>query len=1663
MIRMLTPILCILLSMGVAFGTVPNDDTNRLSPKKNTSPEFRSTAEVLLDGTQFFVSSNTDNRIGIFTVMDDNSITMGEFMNSTTDADGIYYDRANDVLYQLNRVNNRIDVYGDVCTNPTLIASSTSNFSNGREIAVSGNKLVVVQDAAPANNNRNRLIVYTITPNSITFDRAYNSNLNLWGIHLDGATLYAVVDNSNRIAIFNDFFSETNSFVTADAGVRIQNLVRTHGITYDSERDMMLLTDIGDAANDRDGALVLIRNFTQAAADGFVSTGEQTRVSGGASQLGNPVDVAMDADRQRVFVAERARDGGKVLVFKMPVLSGGIAPTYSMDFPGASAVYFSDVDDIKDPCALSVDGGLVSLPDGNTTATIKVDGMPDVLSFLSTSAPALSGASFTYVVTDADGMILAIPTGNTVDFDPAGTGVCLVYGLSYTGALNIAAGDNLPADGLAISDDCFELSTNRITVNRVPDQEVLADFFVSSNTQAVIGNFSILADGSVTCDTFPSVANDADGIYYDQEEDVLYQLNRTDNVINAYSNVSTSPTLTATSTSDFSNGREIAVSGDKLIVAQDANDANGQKNRLVVYTISPTSITLHRSYDVAINLWGLHANFQTLYAVVDNSGDVAVFNNFFVNQSGPLSPNAIISVEGLVRTHGITYDAAEDLMLLTDVGDAASSTDGALVVIKQFTTAASDNLISMNEQIRVKGGGSRLGNPVDLAYDKQNQRIYVAERANGGGRVLGFKFPSVSSSISPVFNKLFPGASAIHLSTQRQIEERCEIVDGGVVAIEGGGTQTTIIIDGDDDLLTFASTVDPEAEDFSFTFVVTDIDGNILGIPNGNMVNFEPAGVGTCFVYGLSYTGNLQIGLGDNLVAEDLMISDDCFDLSSNWVIVNRVENNCDYVDGGSVALEKGGTEATIVVDGESDVLAFTSTIDPEAGGFSFTFVVTDSEGNILGIPPGNEVDFDPAGIGTCYVYGLSYTGNLNIMENDNLLEVDLEISDDCFELSDNRVIVNRVEDNCDYVQSGNVMLANGGTETTILIDGETDVLTFATDRDPMAGGFSFTYVVTDEEGIILGIPGANQVDFEPAGFGTCLVYGLAYTGTLQIEIGDDLFEDRALLSDACFDLSDNWVIVNRVPDNCDFLVSATISLPDGNTQTTIVIDENPDVLTFTSNANPATGGFLFTYVVTDVNGNILAIPTGNNVDFNGAGVGTCYVYGLSYTGTLNILPGSNLLGDLLPLTDECFLLSTNRITVKRVAPQNTVGQIFVSSNTQPSIGTYDLLEDGSILAGSFPSAANDADGIYYDATNDVLYQLNRTNNVVDLYADVSTAPMLIASSSSDFSNGREIAVAGDKLVVAQDANDANGQQNRLIVYTITPTTITLDKAFDVNINLWGIHAAGSTLYAVVDNSGDLAVFENFFAQAAGALVPDQVVTIEGLVRTHGITYDDVNDLMLLTDVGDAADDRDGAIVAIRNFTVVSADDLISAAEQARVSGGSSQLGNPVDIALDRERGRVYVAERLRDGGKVLGFKVPVLTGGIAPAYSQVFPGASAIFFSGGVEDPGEALVDQSAVEVSARSQEQLITEIPSELMVKNVYPVPARSQLNVTFSSTRDQDVVLGIFDGTGQLILQRNLSLITGDNLTTIEVTDWPVGMYFIRIPGLDVTSKFVKAGKQ
>lgn len=107
-----------------------------------------------------------------------------------------------------------------------------------------------------------------------------------------------------------------------------------------------------------------------------------------------------------------------------------------------------------------VDGGdLSSTGSTDTLYSCVDDGLPSVFDF---DIASTTGTNTGLVVTDEAGVILSLPTGNSIDFEGADAGTCLVWNISYEDPLTgFEVGNAIPAD----VDGCYSLS-NAIAVVR---------------------------------------------------------------------------------------------------------------------------------------------------------------------------------------------------------------------------------------------------------------------------------------------------------------------------------------------------------------------------------------------------------------------------------------------------------------------------------------------------------------------------------------------------------------------------------------------------------------------------------------------------------------------------------------------------------------------------------------------------------------------------------------------------------------------------------------------------------------------------------------------------------------------------------------------------------------------------------------------------------------------------------------------------------------------------------------------------------------------------------------------------------------------------------------------------------------------------------------------
>jgi len=324
----------------VTFSCSDDDDNNNSSASKSTI---------------LYASNNSNGNITIYDVTDASNITTSTLLTTSTMADGIYYDKSSDAVFQASRSGKSLEGFSSISNimpgsaiNSDVIG--TADMSSPREVAVNGNIFVVADNADADGDDTTpdgKLFVYTRNNGLFTLRNTITTDIKLWGIIFIGNDLYAVADATNRLVVYTDFLSKTaDATLSASKQIAVEGIVRTHGLTYDSASDIMIMTDIGQASNGQDdGGFHIIDNFTSkfndTANNTTLAVAQQTRVSGAATLLGNPVDVAYDNDTKTVFIAEAGNGGGRILAFNNIGNGGNLTPAVNNSLTSASSVFIS--------------------------------------------------------------------------------------------------------------------------------------------------------------------------------------------------------------------------------------------------------------------------------------------------------------------------------------------------------------------------------------------------------------------------------------------------------------------------------------------------------------------------------------------------------------------------------------------------------------------------------------------------------------------------------------------------------------------------------------------------------------------------------------------------------------------------------------------------------------------------------------------------------------------------------------------------------------------------------------------------------------------------------------------------------------------------------------------------------------------------------------------------------------------------------------------------------------------------------------------------------------------------------------------------------------------------------------------------------------------------
>ncbi|HAA20787.1 MAG TPA: hypothetical protein DCR93_37335 [Cytophagales bacterium] len=579
--------------------------------------------------------------------------------------------------------------------------------------------------------------------------------------------------------------------------------------------------------------------------------------------------------------------------------------------------------------------------------------------------------------------------------------------------------------------------------------------------------------------------------------------------------------------------------------------------------------------------------------------------------------------------------------------------------------------------------------------------------------------------------------------------------DPETVVVPNAGTLSggpfSFVVDGEPDMVSGITLDDSEVMGTNSSFVITDEDGNILGLPatmaDLEGVDFDGAGAGVCLIWYVRYEDGLA-GLAESQDIDDLTGE---FDVSNSITVTRTLIG----IDGGMISLEDG--ETTIVGVAETAQLNLTGvTTTSTATDASYWYIVTDADDNILKwITPEDRnnatIDLSGAAAGTCHIWGWSYKGLDDPVVGENISTLNDHERE---EISENWITVIREDPD-----GGMVSLAD---DSELFVGVAGDIVINGIKTSSTATNLSYWYVITDaDDNILTWVTPEDRnnasADLSGAPAGTCHIWGWSYKGLDDPVVGENI---STLDDDDEESISSNFIEAVRLPESPE---GGMVSLADDATMAVGVAGTAQLTFEGVKTSSMATQ-LSYWYVITDADDNILTWVTPedrNNatLDLSGAPEGVCHIWGWSYSGLDDPVVGENIstLND-----DPREAISTNWITVTRATPEG--GMISLSDGTTMATGTAgtDALTFNGVTT---TSTATELSYWYVitDADDNILTWVNPEDRT-DATVDLSGAPTGTCHIWGWSYRGLDDPVVGENISTLDDDTEEDISANFITV-----------------------------------------------------------------------------------------------------------------------------------------------------------------------------------------------------------------------------------------------------------------------------------------------------------
>ena len=844
------------------------------------------------------------------------------------------------------------------------------------------------------------------------------------------------------------------------------------------------------------------------------------------------------------------------------------------------------------------------------------DNNSDVIEF-ENSLNISAGSEYAYLITDANQILQEVVLDDEYDFEGSSTSTQRVYGIHYAGILNSAIGSNRMN---TTATDCFEHSNN-------------SDFI------------TITKNACFEC----------------EESDVLND--------NGPNNIDICPSDNIDDIIEFDNTLNVDDEDEYVYLITDENEILQEVIFDDNYNFEGTSSDEQRVYGMHYEgtiseAIGSHRLATTASGCEEHSSD----NVFITITKNACIPAFVCMASGTSALGGTNLidvcpnDGSSDIVSLDNTLNLTPGANYAYLITDAneilqevvFTTAYNFEGSTLDEQ-RVYG----------VHYDG------ILVPAVGSHRVMTTASGCAEHSSATTFLTITKNACIPAFVCQAS----------STSTIGGVSTFDICPNDGSSDILSLTNSINV-APGVNYAYLITDANEILQEVVFTTAYNFEGSTLEEQRVYGVHYDGILTPAVGS---VRTMTTASGCIEHSSSAAFVTVTKDACIpafVCDASQTSTTGNVTQVNICPsDGNSDIISFQNSLNAAAG-VNYAYLITDANQILQEVVTGSSFNFEGTGNATQRVYGVHFDGNLIPQIGQNRM---MTTATECHMHSSATSFLSIIKDACPPVFNclASTVASTAGTALAICAgDGTSDLVTFTNNIGAPAGQ-NYAYLLTNTNDILLEVINSGSYDFEQATEEQLRVYGVHFSGNLQPQIG---LNRLATSSTECFSHSSANQFVTVTTTDCAVPFECVISTVgvsgQGSSLDICPADGVDDVVTFVNNLSLAPGEN-YVYLLTDENEILQEVVSSSTYNFEGSSSSQQRVYGLHYSGQLDIRVGAPR---RMTTSSDCFAHSspTQFVTITKNAcppPFECITSFTATTNWEsstdlcPSDGQADLVE----------------------------------------------------------------------------------------------------------------------------------------------------------------------------------------------------------------------------------------------------------------------------------------------------------------------------------------------------------------------------------------------------